>query len=1091
MKKNLFFAVILSIGLAALINSCVKDTFTEEDAYAQQRKNELLQDSLAQAKLLAEANLSTEQILLLDSLKKVGGVINYSVAAVIASESSWWNDWYAYYDKGEQSQMALDGATVTLAQHGRLFTVTTDASGIASFRDLRVGTANVNIRKTGFTEVDYVVDLPPLTEASNASGSADDYYNETNIEYDSTTTTTNIIDIVRHVATAVPVFSLTTNLSTVSGVATVESDLTNDAPEVAAGVKIKGIIDVQNYNFWENYIYVPDILEWWGYNTGPQDLFTYYGKIKTIAFHSTVSTATTAADGSFSMQVPSTPQGLPIDFEVDQFALNQSLLMPAIYGVPVWGVQSVRTLFGSDISYSPIPNLGLAQMNVQSAYVQFSAPTGSPAAQPTSVATATAVLASSGIVSINMESPGEGYTQAPLVRISKGTVINSVQAEGTAVISGGKVTSVTITSAGTGYKPTDIPTVTFVPNIDQTATATPKIGYSLATIAVNAQGAGYLTPPAVTISSNTGTGAAATANMSGYVSSYTLTNPGAGYTATPIVTVAPSGGTLATASLTMTTANPVNSVFVPTNLNYWTTRKRGTRITGVGSGALTDSTILSSQGRVALITILNGGAGYITAPTVTISGGGGFGATAVATLTAGVVTSITLVTPGSGYTTDPTITLTAAPVGGTNATAALRREFQVTGVNVTASGNGYVAASTNVQFENAPASGAYVAAPAGVVANLSMSVASITVGTAGTEYTSAPAVTIVPSNGVVTTPATATSAIAYFVKNIVVTNQGSGYEGTDVLVTLAAPPAGGTQATAGAIGRTNGVLRRVILGAPGVGYTAAPNVILTNGAGVIPVRQAELTATVAGGQITGITITDPGQGYDYASDAQYGIAITTYNVSAAAAAKPNPSSGQIAFINVTAPGSGYAVVPEVEIFNDTQGDANGFGTGAVGTAVVTDGRISAITVTNAGSGYYVAPTIRIVVVSSVMKAYGRAIVSADGRITGVDFSNPSGGWPGYQFTSGFGYETAPTVTFLPSVAGKGAGAVGVARLVNGSVSTVIMTNEGSGYTGRNKPLLMNFTMTPTSYIYATAGRSYVLDFYLGTGKHMVTEQGIF
>ena len=62
MKKNLFFAVILSIGLAALINSCVKDTFTEEDAYAQQRKNELLQDSLAQAKLLAEANLSTEQI---------------------------------------------------------------------------------------------------------------------------------------------------------------------------------------------------------------------------------------------------------------------------------------------------------------------------------------------------------------------------------------------------------------------------------------------------------------------------------------------------------------------------------------------------------------------------------------------------------------------------------------------------------------------------------------------------------------------------------------------------------------------------------------------------------------------------------------------------------------------------------------------------------------------------------------------------------------------------------------------------------------------------------------------------------------------
>jgi len=126
-----------------------------------------------------------------------------------------------------------------------------------------------------------------------------------------------------------------------------------------------------------------------------------------------------------------------------------------------------------------------------------------------------------------------------------------------------------------------------------------------------------------------------------------------------------------------------------------------------------------------------------------------------------------------------------------------------------------------------------------------------------------------------------------------------------------------------------------------------------------------------------------------------------------------------------------------------------------------------------------------------MKAMARCIVSADGRITGVDFSNPSGGWPGYQFTQGYGYETAPTVTFFPSVTGKGSGATGVARLVNGSVSTVIMTNEGSGYTGRNKPLLMNYTMTPNSNIYATAGRSYVLDFYFGTGRHTVTEQGIF
>jgi hypothetical protein len=1091
MKKNLYISVILFLGLLWAISSCVKDTFTEQDAYAEQRKAELLKDSLAKAQAASAANLSMQQILLLDSLKKVGGVINYSVDVVVASKSSWWSNYFAYWDKGaqdEQGVMGLDGAVVTLSQYGKLYSVTTNASGIASFSDLRIGAANVNINKTGYTEVDYVVDLPPLTSSSHTM--TDTYESGTTV---SDSVTQNIVDVVRNGATMVPVFSLTTNLSTVSGKATVETDLTNDAPEAAPGVKIMGIIDVANSDFWQLYMYQPELLDYWYGPTGMVSKFDYYGKIKQIAFGSTISTATTAADGSFTMQVPSTPQGLPIDFEVDQFALNQSLLMPAIYGVPVWGVQSVRTMFGSDISYSPIPNLGTGGiMNVQSAYVQFSAPTGSPAAQPTTAATATAVLASSGIVSINITSPGEGYTQAPLVRISKGTVINSVQAEGTAVLTGGKVTAVTITSAGSGYKPGDTPTVTFSPNIDQTATATPKMGYSIDAIALSNSGAGYTAAPAITINSGTGTGATATANMTGYVSALTLTGGGTGYTATPIVNISTGTGVQATGTANMTAANPVNSIYVPVNSGLWVTRKRGTRITGVGSGALSDSTILSSSGRVSFIAITNAGAGYITAPTVTISGGGGFGAVAHATIAAGAVNTLVLDNAGTGYTSDPVITLTAAPTGGTNATAALRREFQVTGINVTASGNGYASPGTAVQYENAPGSGVFLNAVGfGIVPVLSMSVTSLNLTLAGDGYSAAPTVTITPSNGVVGTAATATASILYSVKNLTVTAQGSGYEFGDASVTIGAPPAGGTQAVAGAITRTNGVLKRIIMGASGMGYTAAPNAIVTLGGGTVPVKQAKLTATVGGGQVTGITITDPGQGYDYASDALYGIAITTYNSGAAASANPNPSSGQIAFINISNPGAGYSVAPEIEIFNDTQGDANGFGTGAVATPVVVDGRISAITLTNAGTGYYVAPSVRIVVVSSVMKALGRCVVSADGRVTGVDFTNPGGGWPGYQFTPGWGYEAAPTVTFFPSVPGKGAGAVGVATINNGRVSTVIMTNEGSGYTGRNKPLQMGFSMTPSSNIYATASRSYVMDFYFGTGKHTVTEQGIF
>ena len=62
-----------------------------------------------------------------------------------------------------------------------------------------------------------------------------------------------------------------------------------------------------------------------------------------------------------------------------------------------------------------------------------------------------------------------------------------------------------------------------------------------------------------------------------------------------------------------------------------------------------------------VFTVTNQGAGYITPPTVTISGGGGSGATATAVLTGDKVTSITLGSPGSGYTSVPTVTLSAPP----------------------------------------------------------------------------------------------------------------------------------------------------------------------------------------------------------------------------------------------------------------------------------------------------------------------------------------------------------------------------------------------------------------------------------------------
>lgn len=60
---------------------------------------------------------------------------------------------------------------------------------------------------------------------------------------------------------------------------------------------------------------------------------------------------------------------------------------------------------------------------------------------------------------------------------------------------------------------------------------------------------------------------------------------------------------------------------------------------------------------VSTITVSFVGSGYATAPAVTLSGGGGSGATAKANLSGGTVASITVLTPGSGYTSAPTVTI--------------------------------------------------------------------------------------------------------------------------------------------------------------------------------------------------------------------------------------------------------------------------------------------------------------------------------------------------------------------------------------------------------------------------------------------------
>jgi hypothetical protein len=164
----------------------------------------------------------------------------------------------------------------------------------------------------------------------------------------------------------------------------------------------------------------------------------------------------------------------------------------------------------------------------------------------------------------------------------------------------------------------------------------------------------------------------------------------------------------------------------------------------------TGVSLLNGSGGVASIAVTNPGGNYTFPPLITILGGGGSGASAVATLNPdGTVNSnITITNPGSGYTSAPNIaftpgsgtyqgTVTTLPAGATGV-AVLNGSRGVASVQMTNFGTGYLSAPT-VTFSGGGGNGAQ-----GTAVLVGNQVASIQVTNPGSGYTSAPNVTIGP-----------------------------------------------------------------------------------------------------------------------------------------------------------------------------------------------------------------------------------------------------------------------------------------------------------------------------------------------------------
>ena len=187
-----------------------------------------------------------------------------------------------------------------------------------------------------------------------------------------------------------------------------------------------------------------------------------------------------------------------------------------------------------------------------------------------------------------------------------------------------------------------------------------------------------------------GVTAAASATInSGYVREIFLNNDGSGYTSTPVVrfTDAPDvTGSTATAVAITTSRAGVFSVqeIRLTNAGFGYTETPTIYIEGGGgTGAAATCSIEKIQSGVISLSVDDGGSGYVTPPTVTITRPD-VGATATATVgSSGTITAFTITDTGSAYALSPTVTVSTPTRSGV-----------LDSIRLTNAGSGYQANET-------------------------------------------------------------------------------------------------------------------------------------------------------------------------------------------------------------------------------------------------------------------------------------------------------------------------------------------------------------------------------------------------------------
>lgn len=618
MKKNVIRVAQAALVLAVAFSACKKDELSNRESEA-----------------IRLANSHP------DSLKKV---IDYTVNLVDAST--------AIIGK---TSADFTGAVITASQNGAKATRTAGSDGIVVFSGMQKGSVTVNVTMSGYSTVDYVLDL-----STNSN--------------------------VGYAGSLVPMIPVTGDaLATISGTVYFEEDLTNDSKETADGVTVRAI---------------PDIA---GSALGNANANNF----NTFAYDGLAMNATTDANGMYSIDVPAAANTIQYMVTVDNFEATQSIVMETVNGVDVTGVQSIATVFGSGISDSNVPS-------VPGAYVTI----GAPDFSITTAAVVEAVIDNpNGIASAIVTNNGSGYS-IPSSSFSMDVNADDNAASDTDANAEfqvdnntGRITYATMNNEGEGYTAANNFTVAFEQDAFDGEVPTGAVAGGVQfSVIINQNGNFVMEPEAAdgtqlfTVKVDGETIAASDVdftygNVGGFwgITSLQLDNPGDySYADGDEVTITlnTAGKTAATFATELTTGFVSAFNFTTVGKGYNPNDSYDILITGGGGSGATGTAWTDADGNMYAGTVNNQGTGYTSAPSASVivdAAGSGTQATADVNVNAdGTIGSVSMDNNGSGYSNAPSVSILSHLTTGSGATGqAILSGNTVGSIVVTAVGSGY------------------------------------------------------------------------------------------------------------------------------------------------------------------------------------------------------------------------------------------------------------------------------------------------------------------------------------------------------------------------------------------------------------------